>query len=234
VARITTMGEMAASIAHEINQPLAAIVNNANASLRWLGQDAPNIGRARSVLQGIVSDGERASEVIRSVRAMLAKSSQDRVQLDVNDLIREVTTFLRADLRNHSITLCTELATDLPRTFAVRIQLEQVLINLMANAVESMAAPEHRARTLTVRSQKADGNGIVIAVEDTGAGIEPTDLERVFEAFFSTKPEGMGMGLSICRSIVEAHGGHISASLGRRGGSIFEVSLPEDAPGPLS
>ena len=136
VARITTMGEMAASIAHEINQPLAAIVNNANASLRWLGQDPPNVERARSVLKRVVSDGGRAGEVIRSIRGMLEKSSQERVQLDVNDLIREVMTFVRADLKHHGITVRTELAEDLPRISAVRIQLQQVLLNLIANAVE--------------------------------------------------------------------------------------------------
>ncbi len=228
VARITTMGEMAASIAHEINQPLAAVTNNANACLRWLGQDPPNIDRARSVLQNIVSDGERASEVIGSVRALLAKSGQERVPLDVNELIREVTTFMRADLRQHGIVLHTELATNLPRILAVRIQMQQVLINLIANAIESMAAVDEGARRLTLRSHRGDGYGIVITVADTGPGIEPTDVDRIFEAFFSTKPEGMGMGLSICRSIVEAHGGRITASPGSDRGSVFQVSLPED------
>ena len=229
VARITTMGEMAASIAHEINQPLAAIVNNANASLRWLGQDPPNVERARSVLKRVVSDGGRASEVIRSIRGMLDKSSQERVQLDVNDLIREVMMFVRADLKHHGITVRTELE-DLPRISAVRIQLQQVLLNLIANAVESMASIEEIARVLTVRSQKADGHGILVTVEDTGTGIDQTDVERVFEAFFSTKPEGMGMGLSICRSIIEAHGGRITVSPASPRGSAFQVSLPGDEP----
>jgi signal transduction histidine kinase len=224
------MGEMAASIAHEINQPLAAIVNNANASLRWLGQDPPNVERARSVLERVVSDGGRASEVIGSIRGMLEKSGQERIELDVNDLIREVMTFVRADLKHHGITARTELAEDLPRISAVRVQLQQVLLNLIANAEESMTSVDERARVLTVRSQKADGYGIVVTVEDTGIGIDQTDLERVFEAFFSTKPEGMGMGLSICRSIVEAHGGRITASPARPRGSVFQVSLPNDEP----
>jgi signal transduction histidine kinase len=227
VARMTTMGEMAASIAHEINQPLAAIVNNANASLRWLGQEPPNVERARSVLERVVSDGGRASEVIRSIRGMLEKGSQERVELDVNDLIREVMTFVRADLKHHGTTVRTELAEGLPRISAVRVQLQQVLLNLIANAVESLASIEDRARVLTLRSQKADGYGIVISVEDTGSGIEPKDLERIFEPFFSKKPEGMGMGLSICRSIVEAHGGRITASPASPCGSIFQVRLPE-------
>ena len=230
VARITTMGEMAASIAHEINQPLAAIVNNANASLRWLGQDPPNVERARSVLKRVVSDGGRAGEVIRSIRGMLEKSSQERVQLDVNDLIREVMTFVRADLKHHGITVRTELAEDLPRISAVRIQLQQVLLNLIANAVESLAPIKDRARVVTIRSQKADGYGILVTVEDTGTGIDQKDLERIFEPFFSTKPEGMGMGLSICRSIVEAHGGRITASPASPCGSVFQVGLPDDGP----
>jgi C4-dicarboxylate-specific signal transduction histidine kinase len=230
VARITTMGEMAASIAHEINQPLTAIVNNANASLRWLGQDPPNVERARSVLKRVVSDGGRAGEVIRSIRGMLEKSSQERVQLDVNDLIREVMTFVRADLKHHGITVRTELAEDLPRISAVRIQLQQVLLNLIANAVESLASIKDRARVVTIRSQKADGYGILVTVEDTGTGIDQKDLERIFEPFFSTKPEGMGMGLSICRSIVEAHGGRITASPASPCGSVFQVGLPDDGP----
>ena len=230
VARVTTMGEMAASIAHEINQPLAAIANNASASLRWLGQDPPNVKRARSVLERVVSDAGRAGEVIGSIRGMLAKGGQDRVELDVNDLIREVMTFVRADLKHHGITVRTELAENLPRIAGVRIQLQQVLLNLIANAADAMASVEQRPRVLTVRSQKSGDCDIVVTVEDTGSGIDRADLERVFEPFFSTKPEGMGMGLSICRSIIEAHGGRITASPAREGGSVFQVSLPCDEP----
>jgi signal transduction histidine kinase len=230
VARVTTMGEMAASIAHEINQPLAAIANNASASLRWLGQDPPNVKRARSVLERVVSDAGRAGEVIGSIRGMLAKGGQDRVELDVNDLIREVMTFMRAELKHHGITVRTELAENLPRIAGVRIQLQQVLLNLIANAADAMASVEQRPRVLTVRSQKSGDCDIVVTIEDTGSGIDRADLERVFEPFFSTKPEGMGMGLSICRSIIEAHGGRITASPAREGGSVFQVSLPCDEP----
>ena len=228
VAKITTMGEMAASIAHEINQPLAAIVNNTNASLRWLSQDPPNVIRARSVLERVVGDGARASEVISSIRSMLDKSGQDRTPLDVNDLIREVVTFVRADLRSHGVVVQTELAKTLPLVSAVRIQLQQVLLNLIANAAELMAAVENRARTLTVRSQTTEGCDILISVEDCGTGLSETDHERIFEAFYSTKPEGMGMGLSICRSIVEVHGGRIKASPASPFGSLFVVRLPSD------
>ena len=230
VARVTTMGEMAASIAHEINQPLAAIVNNASASLRWLGQDPPNVKRARSVLERVVGDAGRASEVISGIRGMLEKGSQERVQLDVNDLIREVLTFVRADLKHHGITVRAELAEDAPCITGVRVQLQQVRLNLIANAVESMASVEHRARVLTVRSQKIGDKDISVTVEDTGTGIAQSDLEHVFEPFFSTKPEGMGMGLSISRSIIEVHGGCITASPARGGGTVFQVSLPCDQP----
>jgi signal transduction histidine kinase len=230
VARVTTMGEMAASIAHEINQPLAAIANNASASLRWLGQHPPNVNRARSVLERVVSDAGRAGEVIGSIRGMLARGGQDRVELDVNDLIREVMTFVRAELKHDGITVRTELDENLPRIAGVRIQLQQVLLNLIANAADAMASVELRPRVLTVRSQKSGDCDIVVTVEDTGSGIDRTDLDRVFEPFFSTKPEGMGMGLSICRSIIEAHGGRITASPAREGGSVFQVSLPCDEP----
>ncbi len=228
IARITTMGEMAASIAHEINQPLAAIVNNANATLRWLSHQPPNVERARSVIKGIADDGARASEVIGSIRSMLEKSSQERAPLDVNDLIREVMTLARGDLRHHGVTVRTELADDLPRLPAVRIQLQQVLLNLTMNAVESMGSIADRPPVLCVRSQRTQSCGILISVEDTGAGIDQGDLDQIFEPFFSTKPEGMGMGLSICRSIVEAHGGRITALRGSPWGSVFQITLPDD------
>ena len=223
VARITTMGEMAASIAHEINQPLAAIVNNANASLRWLAQPSPKLDRARSAIERVVSDGSRASDVIGSIRALLEQGSQERALLDVNDIIREVMAFARSDLRAHGITAHTELAEDLPRIVGLRIQLQQVFLNLIANAVESMANQD--TRVLTIRTEAA-GTGIVVTVADTGTGIEGSDLDRIFEAFVSTKQQGMGMGLSICRSIVESHHGGIAASHAQPAGSVFRVSLP--------
>jgi signal transduction histidine kinase len=148
----------------------------------------------------------------------------------VNDLIREVMTFVRADLKQHRITVRTELVEDLPRIAGVRIQLQQVLLNLIANAADAMALVAQRARVLTVRSQKTGDCDIVVTVEDTGSGIDPAGLERVFEPFFSTKSDGMGMGLSICRSIIEAHGGRITAAPVREGGSVFRVSLPCDEP----
>ena len=223
VARITTMGEMAASIAHEINQPLAAIVNNANASLRWLAQPEPKLDRARSAIERVVADGSRASDVIGSIRALLEQGSQERALLDVNDIIREVMAFARTDLRAHGVSVQTELAENLPSIVGVRIQLQQVFLNLIANAIESMA--DQDTRVLTIRTEAAE-TGIVVTVADTGTGIDASEIDRIFEAFVSTKQQGMGMGLSICRSIVEAHHGGIATSQAHPVGSVFRLSLP--------
>jgi signal transduction histidine kinase len=223
VARITTMGEMAASIAHEINQPLAAIVNNANASLRWLAQPEPKLDRARSAIERVVADGSRASDVIGSIRALLEQGSQERALLPVNDIIREVMAFARTDLRAHGVSVQTELAENLPSIVGVRIQLQQVFLNLIANAIESMA--DQDTRVLTIRTEAAE-TGIVVTVADTGTGIDASEIDRIFEAFVSTKQQGMGMGLSICRSIVEAHHGGIAALQAHPVGSVFRLSLP--------
>jgi signal transduction histidine kinase len=230
VARITTMGEMTASIAHEVNQPLAAIVNNANAGLRWLDHQPPNVERTRSNLMRIVHDGGRASEVIASIRAMLTKGSQARTQLDINDLIRDVMTLVRGEFQRRGVSIRTELANDLPRLSGNRAQLHQVLLNLIMNAAEAMAPITDRARMLDVRSTNPDDHDVVVTVQDTGTGITEEDRNRIFEAFFTTKPDGMGMGLSICRSIVEAHGGRITALCANPHGSVFQVVLPVEEP----
>ena len=230
VARLTTMGQMAASIAHEINQPLAAVVNNANAGLRWLDHQPPNVERTRSTLMRIVNDGGRAGEVIASIRAMLTKGSQAWAQLDINDLTREVMTLVRDELQRRGVSIQTELAAELPGLSGNRVQLRQVLLNLIMNAAEAMAPITDRARMLYVRSHSPDHQGVVVTVQDTGPGINEADMDRIFETFFTTKPEGMGMGLSICRSIVEAHGGRITASRANPHGSVFQVVLPVDEP----
>ena len=229
VARITTMGEMTASIAHEVNQPLAAIVNNANACLRWLDRQPPNVERTRSNLMRIVNDGGRASEVIASIRAMLTKGSQARAQLDINDLIRDVMTLVRSELQRRGVSIRTELADDLPRLSGNHAQLRQVLLNLIMNAADAMTCVMDRARVLDVGSAHPD-HDVVVTVQDTGTGITEEDRNRIFEAFFTTKPEGMGMGLSICRSIVEAHGGRITALRANPHGSVFQVVLPVEEP----
>jgi len=229
-ARITTMGEMTASIAHEVNQPLAAIVNNANAGLRWLDHQPPNVERTRSNLMRIVNDGGRASEVIASIRAMLTKGSQARAQLDINDLIRDVMTLVRGELQRRGVSIRTELADDLPRLSGNHAQLRQVLLNLIMNAADAMASVMDRARVLDVGSAHPEHHDVVVTVQDTGTGVTEEDRNRIFEAFFTTKPEGMGMGLSICRSIVEAHGGRITALRANPHGSVFQVVLPVEEP----
>jgi signal transduction histidine kinase len=226
VARLTTMGEMAASIAHEINQPLAAIVNNANAGLRWLNNRPPNTEEVRAALRRIVSDGERGGSIIESIRAMLKKGVGERTQLNLNELICDVMRLTQGQFQRHGVSIRSELADDLPSVLADRIQLQQVILNLFMNAAEAMVSISDRERLVRVRSEKHDGDGALIAVEDSGPGVEPEDAKRIFEAFFTTKAEGMGMGLSICRSIVESHGGRITAAKAVPQGTVFQVTLP--------
>jgi signal transduction histidine kinase len=230
VGRLNTVGLMAASIAHEINQPLAAVVTNANAGLRWLSHQPPNMEEVRTVLHRIADDGERGGNVIESIRTMLKKDDQERTQLDINDLILEVMTLIQAELKNQGGSISAELADDLPRVLADRIQLQQVVLNLMINGIEAMTSVSDRPRLLQVRSERHESGGVLVTVEDSGAGIDVKDIDRIFETFFTTKPQGMGMGLSICRSIVEAHGGRISASRANPHGSVFQVFLPIGEP----
>jgi signal transduction histidine kinase len=226
VARLTTMGEMTASIAHEINQPLAAIVANANAGLRWLANAAPDLDETQAALKRIVSDGHRASEVIGSIRAIFKKDDQARTPLDVNELIREILALMHGQLETHQVWLRTELVEQLPHVAANRVQLQQVILNLAMNAVEAMAAVADRRRLLRICSETHNPSGVLLTVEDSGTGIDPDNINRIFDAFFTTKSSGMGMGLSICRSIIEAHGGRLTAARGHPHGSVFQVFLP--------
>lgn len=226
VARFTTMGELAASIAHEINQPLAAVVNNANAGLRWLNNRPPNTEEVRAALRRIVNDGERGSSIIESIRAMLKKGVGERSQLNLNELICDVMRLTEGQFQRHGVSIRSELADDLPSVLADRIQLQQVILNLFMNAAEAMVSISDRERLVRVRSEKHGGDGALIAVEDSGPGVEPEDAKRIFEAFFTTKAEGMGMGLSICRSIVESHGGRITVAKAVPQGTVFQVTLP--------
>jgi C4-dicarboxylate-specific signal transduction histidine kinase len=228
VARLTAMGELAASIAHEIRQPLAAVVNNANAGLNWLNNQPPNLKQVRAALKRIVRDSERGSDVIGNIQGMLKKGEEDRAPLDINDLIREVMSLVQSDLKNRGVSSRAQLADDLPRVLADRIQLRQVILNLIMNAIEAMVSVSDRARVLRVRSENHGDNGVRVAVEDSGSGIAPEDMDRIFETFFTTKSEGMGMGLSICRSIVASHGGRITVAKGEPHGSVFQLILPVD------
>jgi len=224
VMQMTAMGEMAASIAHEINQPLGAIVSNGNAGLRWLANAEPDIEEARAALKRIVGDGHRASEVVAGIRSMFKKGGQHAAPQDVNALVREVLALVRNEVAAQGITVRTEFASDLLPVEVNRVQLQQVLANLIMNAVDAMSAVVDRARVLRVTTQ-VDAS-LMIPVEDTGIGIDPADAERVFDPFYTTKTHGMGMGLSICRSIVEMHGGRLTVAKGEPDGTVFRVTLP--------
>ena len=226
VSRLTTMGQMAASIAHEINQPLAGVVNNANAGLRWLNNRPPNIDEVRAALRRIVNDGERGSSIIESIRALLKKGDRKRVKLDLNELICDVMRLTQGQFQRHGVSIRSELADNLPTMSADRVQLQQVMLNLLMNAAEATASNSNQERLVCVRSEKHDGDWVRISVEDSGTGIKPEDEKRIFETFFTTKADGMGMGLSICRSIVESHGGRITAARAMSRGSVFQVILP--------
>ena len=226
VARLTTMGEMAASIAHEINQPLAAVVNNANAGLRWLNARPPNIDEVRAALTRIAKDGERGGGIIESIRAMLKKGVRQRSAINLNELIRDVMRLTQGQLQRHGVSIRSELSDDVPSVVADPIQLQQVIFNLFMNAAEAMISISDGERLVCVRSERHDGGGALLAVEDSGPGVEPEHAKRIFEAFFTTKAEGMGMGLSICRSIVESHGGRITVTRGVPRGTVVQVTLP--------
>jgi PAS domain S-box-containing protein len=224
VTRVLAMGELAAAIAHEVNQPLAAIVTNANFCLRELAGGAQKLVRLREAIAEIVNDGTRASAVISRIRALLMKGVPDRRELDINEVIQEVTRLLRHELARNRVTLRTDLAPDLPHVFGDRVQLQQVMLNLIMNGIDAMRTLTGRPRELLIKSAK-HSNGVLIQVQDSGTGFDPEQVDRIFAPFFTTKPEGIGMGLSISRSIVESHGGRLWAVAGSNG-ALFEFTLP--------
>jgi signal transduction histidine kinase len=226
VIRLNTIGEMTVSIAHEINQPLGAIVTNSEAGLRWLANATPDLGEVRAALTRIVGNGHRASEVITRIRGMLKKDNDERVLLDVNALVEEVLVFARGEIDDHNVVLRTQLQEDLPKIFADRIQLQQVVLNLVLNGIDAMASTGDRERRLEVRSKQGDHSTVMLSVEDAGKGIDTEIKDRIFESFFTTKSYGMGMGLSICHSIVVSHGGRLLVSPAHPYGTVFQVELP--------
>jgi signal transduction histidine kinase len=224
--RVATAGEMSASIAHEINQPLAAIVSSANASLRWLANSAPNLEGISAALKRIVSDGHRASQVIESVRTLVKKDAQEKTLNNLNDIVGEVLALLRSELTDHQVAVKSVLTEDYARVLADRTQLQQVILNLVKNAIEAMTTVTDRARILRIGSGAKENGEVFITIEDSGSGIDPKVMDRIFEPFFTTKSHGMGMGLSICRTIVEAHDGRLTAVTAHPHGSVFQVILP--------
>jgi len=228
VSRLATMGAMVASIAHEIRQPLAAVVANSHAGTRWLEKEQPNLSEARAALKSIEEDGHRANEVITSISAMFKKNANRRVPVDLNELVNDVLNLSRGELRSRKIALSTNLAADLPPISADPVQLREVLLNLVMNGAEAMSTTAENLRALVIAS-RLESDEVTITVEDSGAGIDSKDSDQIFEAFFTTKPTGMGMGLAICRSIVAAHNGRLWASPGTSRGTVFYVVLPLDA-----
>jgi C4-dicarboxylate-specific signal transduction histidine kinase len=226
VNRVTTMGQLAASIAHEVNQPLAASVANASAGLRCLGLQPPNLEEVREALAAIVADSNRASDVINRMRALIKKAPPRKDGLQINEVILEVTALIRGELVKSGVSLQTQLAQGLPFIQGDRVQLQQVLLNLIMNAVEAMRSINHGSRELVIGTGADESGGVRISVQDSGPGLNPQIFDRLFDPFYTTKADGMGMGLSICRSIIEAHDGRIWASAMPGPGSTFNVSLP--------
>src|ERR1700694_604857 len=228
VMRITTMGELAASIAHEVNQPLAGVVANAEACLRWLDRGTPDLDAACRSVEWIIDDGNRASEVIRRVRALANKTSLEKVPLNANDVVRETIPLVQRELISHQVLLRMELAPTLPMILGDRVQLQQVIINLVMNGIESMQSVTDRPRELVVRSRQNETQQVLVSVADCGVGISAENADRLFAAFFTTKSSGMGMGLSICRSIIDAHGGRLWATTCEPRGALFQFTIPAD------
>jgi PAS domain S-box-containing protein len=246
VSRVTTMGELAASIAHEVNQPLTSILTNASAGLRWLSRDSPNLDEACEAIRRIIRDGNRAGDVISRMRALFKKASTTKERLDINEAIEEVVILAQSEVQRNRVSLQTKLANDLPLILGDRIQLQQVILNLLMNAIEAMSGVAEGPRELGVSSEKvteipgeskeeryedraladAEWTEVLITVRDSGPGLDPQRLNRLFDAFYTTKPQGLGMGLAISRSIIEAHGGRLWAKANAPRGAVFQFTLP--------
>jgi PAS domain S-box-containing protein len=226
VTRVTMLGELTTSIAHEVNQPLSAVITNAEACLRWLDIDTPDMTKVRRSVEWVVEDGNRASEIIRRVRALAKKTDLEKLPLDLNDVVNEVIALVQRESSTHCVALRTELASPPPMIRGDRVQLQQVIINLVMNGIEAMEPVKDRPRVLVIRSRYDETRGVLLGVTDCGVGISIEDSDQLFKAFFTTKSGGLGMGLSICRSIVEAHGGRLSAFRNEGPGTTFQVVLP--------
>ena len=226
VTRVTTLGELTASIAHEINQPLAAVIANADACIGWLRRSPPDLKGARRSVEWIIEDGKRASEVIRHVRALAKRTDVEMVPLDANRLVRDAVALVQREMASHAVSVRMELASVLPGIFGDRIQLQQVLINLIMNGIEAMEGVVDCPREMVIRSGADENGAVLVTVIDRGVGICEDTVDRMFTPFFTTKAGGLGMGLSICRSIVETHGGRLSASPNKGRGATFQITLP--------
>ena len=231
VTRVMTLGELTASIAHEVNQPLAAIVTNGNACLRWLAGATPNFSEARQAVERIIKDSYRASEVISRIRTLVKKTPPRNDWVDLNEVIVEVLALAQNEARRNHVSVKRQLKQDLPRVRGDRVQLQQVVLNLIMNGLEAIARNKDGARQLSISSDTGDGDNVIVAVRDSGEGLDPVNLERVFDAFYTTKPEGMGMGLAISRTIIESHGGRLWAAANSPKGAVFQFTLSTKADG---
>jgi C4-dicarboxylate-specific signal transduction histidine kinase len=223
--RVATMGHLSASIAHEINQPLGAVLSYANAASHWLDAQPPNLEEVRRDLGFIVESGVRASEVINRIRALVKKAPPRKDRLEINEAILQVIALAKSEITNNHVSVQTQLAETLPAIQGDRVQLQQVILNLLINAIEAMSGMSE-GRELLISTAETDPEGMLVAVRDSGPGFAPESVDRLFESFYSTKPGGLGLGLSICRSIIEAHGGQMSATTNVPQGAVFQFTIP--------
>jgi signal transduction histidine kinase len=226
INRVSLMGELAASIAHEINQPLSGVVSNANACLRWLAGDAPSLEEVREAARRIVRDGKRAAEVIARIRALAKRAETLQARLDLNETMREVLVLVGDEVKRVGARIHTDFADDLSPVAGDQVQLQQVVLNLVMNGIEAMSSVGERARELVITTRNLEPDQVQVTVDDSGIGLDPDVRDKIFDPFYTTKPTGMGMGLSICRSILEAHGGRLWATAKDGPGALFHFTLP--------
>jgi C4-dicarboxylate-specific signal transduction histidine kinase len=232
-SRVTTLGEISATIAHEVNQPLTAIVANGHACQRFLRREIPDLDGVRGAVEWIVKEGNRAGEIIQRVRGLLKKAGPHKIALDVNEIITEVAALLQRELTAQQVTPHLELAPAIPLSIGDRVQIQQVIINLVMNGADAMQTIADGPRALMIRSRQAEPDQVLVAVKDSGVGIAPGNADRLFAPFFSTKPNGLGMGLAICHSIIEDHGGRLWATDNDEGpGAMFQFALPSQPDSP--
>jgi C4-dicarboxylate-specific signal transduction histidine kinase len=224
-SRMTTMGELTASLAHEVNQPIAAAVTGASTCVRWLTRDEPDLGEAREAALGVVRNAKRAADIVNRIRSMSKKGDSKRQLVDMNDVIREIMALVRNEAQRYSVSIRTDLDASLPKVMADSVQMQQVLMNLIMNSIDAIKGVDH-VREISIRSQSTDNAELMISVSDTGVGLPPQQSDQIFNAFYTTKPHGIGMGLRISRSIIESHGGRLWANDNSPRGASFHFTLP--------